>query len=132
MARNALSRWDAEPLTLKESYNTCSLALSESVRERGVKVVLTGKDSDELFAGYVGYRFDVMRGAQSGAEDFSEMLEDEERHSLWGNRNFFYETNYFALKEAKQNLYSESLAEMFPEFNTVRANVAMSRSLLNV
>lgn len=108
---------------LKESYNTCSLALSESVRESGVKVVLTGEGSDELFAGYVGYRFDVMRRARSGAEDFSEMLEDEERHSLWGNRNFFYETNYFALKEAKQNLYSESLAEMFPEFNTVRANV---------
>ncbi len=109
---------------LKESYNTCSLALSELVRDSGVKVVLTGEGSDELFAGYVGYRFDVMRAGRSGAaDDFSDMLEDEERHTLWGNRHFFYETNYFALKEAKQSLYSDAVAERFSEFNAVRGNV---------
>ena len=109
---------------LKESYNTCSLALSERVRASGVKVALTGEGSDELFAGYVGYRFDVMRAAAvSGDDDYSQMLEDEERHTLWGNRNFFYETNYFALKETKLNLYSAAVAERFPQFNAVRGNV---------
>lgn len=114
---------------LKESYNTCSLALSERVHDSGVKVVLTGEGSDELFAGYVGYRFDVMRAAQSNSKEFSEMLEDEERHTLWGNRNFFYETNYFALKEAKLNLYSAGVAEQFPEFNAVRGKVVNKAKL---
>lgn len=43
---------------LKESYDTCSLALSELVRSEGMKVILTGEGSDELFGGYVGYRFE--------------------------------------------------------------------------
>jgi len=114
---------------LKESYNTCSLALSERVRDSGVKVVLTGEGSDELFAGYVGYRFDVMRGERPRSEDLADMLEDEERHMLWGNRNFFYETNYAALKESKLNLYSAAAAERFPEFNAVRGNVVNKAKL---
>src|SRR5919109_641815 len=43
---------------VKESYNTCSMALSEATRNNGITVVLTGEGSDELFAGYIGYRFD--------------------------------------------------------------------------
>lgn len=114
---------------LKESYNTCSLALSERVRDSGVKVVLTGEGSDELFAGYVGYRFDVMRAGQTCAEDFSDMMEDEERQLLWGNRNFFYETDYFALKESKLSLYSDAVADQFPQFNAVRSNVVNKAKL---
>ena len=114
---------------LKESYNTCSLALSERVRDSGVKVVLTGEGSDELFAGYVGYRFDVMRAGRPPAEDFADMLEDDERHLLWGNRNFFYETDYAALKESKLGLYSAAAAGRFPDFNAVRGNVVNKAKL---
>ncbi|MCP5102909.1 MAG: asparagine synthetase B, partial [bacterium] len=49
---------------LKETYNTASMALSESVRAGDIKVILTGEGSDEIFAGYVGYRFDKMRQMQ--------------------------------------------------------------------
>ena len=49
---------------LKETYNTASMALSELVREQRIKVVLTGEGADELFAGYVGYRFDKIRKMQ--------------------------------------------------------------------
>lgn len=108
---------------LKESYNTCSLALSERVRESGVKVVLTGEGSDELFAGYVGYRFDVKRAERAAAEDYAEMMEDEERQLLWGTPNFFYETDYFNLRDAKLGLYSEAVAGRFGEFNAVHGNV---------
>src|ERR1051325_6754543 len=41
---------------VRESYNTCSMALSAAAKNAGVKVVLTGAVADELFAGYVGYR----------------------------------------------------------------------------
>lgn len=44
---------------LKETYNTACLALAETARGNGVKVVLTGQGADELFADYIGYRFDA-------------------------------------------------------------------------
>ena len=109
---------------LKESYNTCSLALSELVRNSGVKVVLTGEGADELFAGYVGYRFDAMRADQAGTErGLDDMLEDEERNTLWGNKNFFYEKNYLALKATKLDLYSGAVGSRFDQFNAVRGDV---------
>src|SRR4028119_815396 len=49
---------------VKETYNTCSLALAESVRAAGVTVVLAGEGSDELFGGYPGYRFDALRSEE--------------------------------------------------------------------
>lgn len=109
---------------LKESYNTCSLALSELVRDSGIKVVLTGEGADELFAGYVGYRFDAMRAQQDMSErELDDVLEDEERNKLWGNRHFFYEKNYLALKASKLDLYSSAVADRFAEFNAVRADL---------
>ncbi|MBV6325609.1 asparagine synthase (glutamine-hydrolyzing) [Duganella violaceipulchra] len=109
---------------LKESYNTCSLALSELVRDSGVKVVLTGEGADELFAGYVGYRFDAMRAGQvDGVRELDEMLEDEERNTLWGNKSFFYEKNYLALKAVKLDLYSPAVGARFGQFNAVRSDL---------
>ena len=35
---------------VKETFNTCALALSEAVRGTGVKVVLAGQGADEIFA----------------------------------------------------------------------------------
>ncbi|MEL7147421.1 MAG: asparagine synthase (glutamine-hydrolyzing), partial [Bacteroidota bacterium] len=46
---------------IKESYNTASHSLSELARSKGIKVILTGEGADELFAGYISYRFDLMR-----------------------------------------------------------------------
>ncbi|EPY00887.1 asparagine synthetase B family protein [Magnetospirillum fulvum] len=96
---------------LKESYNTCSLALSALARDSGHKVILTGEGADELFAGYVGYRLDAT-GARGGggADDIETMLEDELREQLWGQSDFFYDRDYLPLRELKASLYSEALA----------------------
>jgi asparagine synthase (glutamine-hydrolysing) len=51
---------------LRESYDTCSIALSQAVRQAGMKVVLVGEGADELFAGYYGYKFDQQRLEQGG------------------------------------------------------------------
>jgi asparagine synthase (glutamine-hydrolysing) len=102
---------------LKETYNTCSLALSEAARAAGVPVVLSGEGSDELFAGYVGYRFDqygVRGGADPGGLDA--LLEAEMRERVWGDADLLYETDFQAQREVKSVLYSADLAGVMDEF----------------
>jgi asparagine synthase (glutamine-hydrolysing) len=107
---------------LRESYNTCSLALSESVRAQGIKVILTGEGADELFGGYVGYRLDSERHLQE-ADDFSleAQLEREQRVKMWGDDSVFYEKNYTTFAEVKSALYAPDLARQLPQFDCSRA-----------
>ena len=100
---------------VRESYNTCSMALSAAAKNAGVKVVLTGEGADELFAGYVGYRFDSFRDRESKSNDLDTALEDELREKLWGDRDFFYEKDHLAVREVKQTLYSARVNEVYPE-----------------
>lgn len=107
---------------LKESYDTCSLALSKLVNQTGLKVVLTGEGADELFAGYVGYRLDQSRDRWQGHPfDAETMLEDELRQTLWGDAKFFYERDYYAFRETKSALYSPILSERMPEFDSTQS-----------
>jgi asparagine synthase (glutamine-hydrolysing) len=109
---------------VKETYNTCSIALSEATRRNGITVILTGEGADELFAGYVGYRFDgQFRGRESGRYDYETLIEEELREKVWGDRNLFYENDLAQLSELKTALYSERLAEMFDEFNCLNFDV---------
>lgn len=102
---------------LKETYNTASIALSEAARGAGISAILTGEGADELFAGYVGYRFDRFRQNNHQEYDLQTILENELRLKLWGDENFFYEKDYLAYDETKLALYSEAVAESFREFN---------------
>lgn len=111
--------WASE-CALKESYNTCSLVLSEAVRDKGIKVILSGEGADEFFGGYVGYRFDQQRKQQIAEKDIEELLEEECRVKLWGDPDFFYEKNYYEFAGVKQHLYSEKLRNQFYQFDAVR------------
>jgi asparagine synthase (glutamine-hydrolysing) len=102
---------------LKESYDTCSLALSELVRRQGIKVILTGEGSDELFGGYVGYRFDMLhRQGADDADDLEAQIERQIRERLWGDGGFLYERNFFEFRETRAALYSEAVAAGLEEF----------------
>jgi asparagine synthase (glutamine-hydrolysing) len=71
---------------LKETYDTAALALSESVARRGLKVVLGGQGADELFAGYIGYRFDQFRARRPPPAP--PPAEAALRRALWGDETF--------------------------------------------
>jgi len=104
---------------VKESYNTCSLALSQAVREQDVKVILTGEGADELFAGYLGYRLGS-RSQENSAQSISMIQERELRQQLWGDPDFFYEKNYLEFQDTKKMLFSEGLNQQFINFNCLQ------------
>jgi asparagine synthase (glutamine-hydrolysing) len=102
---------------VKETFNTCSMALSESARKAGISVVLAGEGADELFAGYMGYRFDQFGLREEQAYDLETILEDELREKLWGNKNIFYEVDLYSLRETKAALFSSRVNEQFGDFD---------------
>jgi len=99
---------------LKESYNSCSLLLSERVNREGMKVVLTGEGADELFGGYVGYRVDRAEGDHTDLDDW---LERDLRARVWGDESFFYEKHYTQFREVKSAIYSPALADGLASFD---------------
>lgn len=100
---------------LKESYNTASLALSEAARANGIKAVLTGEGADELFGGYIGYRFDKLKSSNNTGGAIAEKNEELMRIKLWGDPDFLYEKNYYAYKEVLKSLYSEEVNAVYKE-----------------
>jgi asparagine synthase (glutamine-hydrolysing) len=92
---------------LKESYNTCSLRLSELVNDSDLKVVITGEGADELFGGYVGYRMDGIRDPDEDMDAFEAMQEQEIRERLFGDDQFLYERQYTEFQDIKYSLYAD-------------------------
>lgn len=115
---------------LKETYNTASFVLSQSVHAKNIKAVLTGEGADELFGGYVGYKFDILRG-----KDKQVNLSPEERrlrHLVWGDENFLYERNFSDVLMVKEKLYSKEMMERFSDFNCLNFPIISPEKLKNV
>jgi asparagine synthase (glutamine-hydrolysing) len=108
--------WHAES-PVRETYNTCSMALAQAARAAEVKVVLAGEGADELFGGYPGYGFDRagLTGRRPGG--LAAALEDDSRVRLWGDPKLFYERDYHAWSATKRELYAPALAESFADFD---------------
>lgn len=115
---------------IKETYNTASLALSEAVRSKGIKVVLSGEGADEFFAGYVGYRFDKMRAMNMGRTP-ADPGEENLRMRLWGDPSFYYERNFLEFDKEKQALYSAEMNAGFGEFNCLNHRIVNRERLDN-
>jgi asparagine synthase (glutamine-hydrolysing) len=110
---------------LKETYNTASLALSESAREKNIKVVLSGEGADEWFAGYAGYKFDKFREMRPGVMSVSEETAGENKinKKLWGDENLNFEMNQYAFGRIKRDLYSEGVNAVFDRVDSLQHKI---------
>jgi len=113
--------WHSE-CPIKESYNTASLTLSAAARDHDVPVVLSGEGADELFAGYIGYRFDAFR-RQRGTGVPLERREAELRRQLWGDETIFYENDLARHETERALLYAPMVRENFPAFEFARSGL---------
>lgn len=116
---------------IKETYNTASLALSESVRSKGIKVIQSGEGADEFFAGYVGYRFDKMR-TMNLINNPCSPAERELRDRIWGDHAFFYEMNFTEFDQLKKSLYAPALSDAYEEVNCLNHFVINKSRLTNL
>lgn len=106
---------------LRETYDTASMALSEMVRENGIKGVLTGEGADEFFSGYVGYKFDITRHKKQRLN-----LSNTERavnERVFGDSEFFYERSLMDFEQIKRQLYSSELAASLDAFTAIGKSV---------
>lgn len=114
---------------LKETYNTASLALSETARYAGIPVVLNGEGADELFAGYVGYRVDRFKQGATTRSDLETAIEEELRDRIWGDRSLCYEKDLSDFREIRTALYSSTLNSLFDDFDCLNYGVVNKERL---
>ena len=115
---------------IKETYNTASMALSESVRSQDIKVVLSGEGADEFFAGYVGYRFDKMR-AMNLIDNECDPAEKKIRAKIWGDEGFFYEKPYASFESEKRQIYSDQINASYDQVNCLNYSLVDKAKIAN-
>jgi asparagine synthase (glutamine-hydrolysing) len=114
---------------LKETFDTCSLALSQHAKRQGISVVLAGDGADEMFAGYVGYRFDQYRAQRAAGDDLAALLDAEVRERVWGDAAVAYETDFSAIREVKEALYSAEVSAALDDFECTRFEIVNKERL---
>jgi asparagine synthase (glutamine-hydrolysing) len=119
--------WHCE-CPLRESYNVASLALSRAVRESGAKVVLTGEGADELFAGYVGYKYDRLRASRRQRRSAAPGR-DHTGGVLCANPFLTYGRDAASLSRTRHTLYSRELSARLESFDCLAQPLVDSAKL---
>ncbi|NFI52315.1 asparagine synthase (glutamine-hydrolyzing) [Clostridium botulinum] len=111
---------------LKETYNLASIKLSEMAKNKNVKVVLSGEGADELFGGYIGYKFDKLRLNDISLEDDAELND-----KIFSNSRFIYEKKFLKNEYTKNKLYSEKIRKRFEEINCLNHPVLKKEKIVD-
>ncbi|MCB2298646.1 asparagine synthase (glutamine-hydrolyzing) [Clostridium tagluense] len=112
---------------LKETYDLASIRLSEMVRNRDMKVVLSGEGADELFGGYIGYKFDKIRSKDNKSVTEEGMLHDK----IFGNSTFVYEKRLIENECVKKKLYSQKIKKRFNEVNCLNYSLLDKEKIID-
>jgi asparagine synthase (glutamine-hydrolysing) len=105
---------------IKETHDTACLTLAATARRHGVPAALTGQGADELFAGYIGYRFDQFAETCTAARPI-DAAERRIREQLWGDAAIVYDGRYAESRREKLALYSAALRDAFDAFDSYRS-----------
>ena len=116
---------------IRETYDTACQALSETASRKQVRVVLTGQGADELFAGYIGYRYDLHRLSRRSRQEVIDPVEREIRERLWGDGGIVYDNDYASLQQLKTRLYSQHVRDALPTFDVFRQSPVNQSRLAN-
>ncbi|TCL57594.1 asparagine synthase (glutamine-hydrolysing) [Kineothrix alysoides] len=118
--------------SLKESYNIATMKLAEMAHAKGIKVILTGEGADELFGGYIGYRFDKFN--QMSPRQKTDDWEKEQlwRDKVWGDSDFLYEINFYAYEKIKREIYSGEVNAVFHDINCLNHSIIDKNKIQNV
>jgi asparagine synthase (glutamine-hydrolysing) len=81
---------------------------------------LSGEGADELFAGYVGYRFDQARASRPSRLQHDDPAERALRAELWGDADLRYEYDYVAHGKIRKSLYAPELRERLEDFDCLK------------
>ncbi len=111
--------WHSE-CPVKETYNTCTMALAQAAREAGVPVVLGGEGADELLGGYPGYRFDQFAAAGTQTIDPAEAACNAR---LWGAEGVRYERHYGSFSQWRRQVFSDRALEQLGALGCLAAPV---------
>ncbi len=112
---------------LKETYNLASIRLSEMVKKQNIKVVLSGEGADELFGGYIGYKYDKLR-----SKGDSTLLEEATlQEKIFANPSFTYEKRFTENKKVKEKLYSRKINELYEEIDCLNHPVLRKNKIEN-
>lgn len=102
---------------LKETHDTASLALSHAAKCSGTSVAMTGQGADEIFAGYIGYRFDQFYSDRpSGGREIN-LNERNLRKRLWGDERLAYEHDLLSARRFNSTLYSDDVRDVVERFD---------------
>ncbi|MFF1481919.1 asparagine synthase (glutamine-hydrolyzing) [Streptomyces sp. NPDC058301] len=87
----------------RETYNVAAMMLAGSVRDAGIKGVVSGEGADELFFGYDSYAFDGLARSRRTSR--------AENEQAWGRPDFGWEVDWDKVARRREGFLAPSARE---------------------